>query len=136
MPPNPLLEWPPEQVEVLRTARERGLSARKIAGILAAQFGITRSRSAVIGKLFRLREEGARPPKLPRAPKAPVRLKIEAGVRYGKHLVSVEEVPITGCGQLWRFRCDYGNEIVRPASKVKGGSVNSCGCGRRRTAHP
>jgi hypothetical protein len=133
--PNPLLEWPPEQIEALRTARERGLSARKIAGILAAQFGIARSRSAVLGKLHRLGKEGTRP-RPPKAPKPTVRLKLEAGVRYGKHLVSVEEVPITGCGQLWRFRCDCGNEIVRPASKVKGGSVNSCGCGRRRTAHP
>ena len=63
----------------------------------------------------------------------PARLKIEAGVRYGKFLVSIEEVRIRGDGQKWRFRCDCGNETVRRASKVISGEAISCGC---RCSHP
>jgi hypothetical protein len=55
------------------------------------------------------------------------RLKIEPGVRYGKYLVSIEEVPSTGQGQIWRFRCDCGNETVKRVSRVKSGVVVSCG---------
>jgi len=55
------------------------------------------------------------------------RLKIEPGVRYGKYLVSIEEVPSTGQGQIWRFRCDCGNETVKRVSRVKSGAVVSCG---------
>ena len=55
--PNPALEWPTEQIEALRTMAERRLSASEIAGALTAQFDVARSRSAVLGKLFRLREE-------------------------------------------------------------------------------
>src|SRR5436190_8321219 len=81
---------------------ERRRSASEIARALAAQFGIARSRCAVIGKLFRLREEGTRPPRrLSRPPGRLARLKVEAGVRYGKYLVSVEEVPTAGRGQLF-----------------------------------
>ena len=29
---------------------------------------------------------------------------------------------------LWLFKCACGNEIVRPASKVKEGEIKSCGC--------
>ena len=77
---NPALEWPTEQIETLRTMAERRLSASEIARALAAQLGIARSRCAVIGKLFRLREEGTPPPgRLPR-------LKVEAGARYGKYV--------------------------------------------------
>ncbi len=65
----------------------------------------------------------------------PARLKIEAGVRYGKYLVSVEEVPSTGRWQLWRFRCDCGKKTVKRASEVKRGAVASCGyCGLRHNA--
>jgi len=65
----------------------------------------------------------------------PARLKIEAGVRYGKYLVSVEEVPSTGRWQLWRFRCDCGKKTVQRASEVKRGAVASCGyCGLRHNA--
>jgi hypothetical protein len=130
--PNPLLEWPPEQIEALRTMAERRLSASEIARALAAQFGVARSRSAVIGKLFRLREEGTRPPRLSRPPGRLPRLKVETGVRYGKYLVAVEEVPTAGRGQLWRFRCDCGVETVKRASDVKCERVASCGhCGLR-----
>jgi hypothetical protein len=60
---NPALEWSPAQIEALRTmACERRLSTSEIARALAAQFGIARSRSAVLGKLYRLREEEAMPP--------------------------------------------------------------------------
>ena len=55
-----------------------------------------------------------------------MRSKIKAGVRYGR-LVFVEEVPSTGRGQLWRFRCDCGKETVKRASQVKNGAVTSCG---------
>ena len=60
------------------------------------------------------------------------RLKIEAGVRYGRFLVSIEEVP-TGRGQHWSFRCDCGNEVVKRASWVISGEVVTCGyrCGLR-----
>jgi hypothetical protein len=57
--PNPALEWPPAQIEALRTMAEQGQPASMIARALTAEFGIARSRSAVIGKLFRLREAAA-----------------------------------------------------------------------------
>ena len=125
-------KWPREQIEALRAMAERRLSASEIAGALTAQFDVARSRSAVLGKLFRLREEGTRPPRLSRPPGRWARLKVEAGVRYGKYLVAVEEVPTAGRGQLWRFRCDCGVETVKRASDVKCERVASCGhCGLR-----
>jgi hypothetical protein len=130
--PNPALEWPAAQIKALRTMAEQGQPASVIARALTAEFGIARSRCAVIGKLFRLREEGTRPPRLLRPPGRLPRLKFEAGVRYGKYLVSVEEVPTAGRGQLWRFRCDCGGETVKRASDVKCGRVTLCGrCGLR-----
>ena len=63
---NPALKWPPAQIEALRTmAHERKLSASEIARALGAQFGVARSRSAVLGKLLRLREKATRPPGAP-----------------------------------------------------------------------
>jgi hypothetical protein len=42
-------------------ASEQRLSASKIAQAITAQFGIARSRNAVLAKLHRLRKEEARP---------------------------------------------------------------------------
>jgi hypothetical protein len=115
----------PEQVEALRMAREQGLSASKIAQALATQFDTACSRSAVLGKLHRL----ARTPVCEQHEKkwSRARQKIEAGVRYGKHLVSIKEVPTKGGGQLWRFLCDCGRETVKRTSPVKRGLIASCG---------
>ena len=63
---NPTPKWSSEQVEALRImAGEQRLSASKIARALTAQFGIIRSQNAVLGKLYRLREEETRPPGSP-----------------------------------------------------------------------
>jgi hypothetical protein len=127
--------WKPDQIEALRMMAERKLSPAEIAQALTAEFGIARTCKAVIGKLTRLREERTRAPRPPRPPGAWPKLKLEAGIRYGKYLVPVEEVRSIGRGQRWRFRCDCGRETVKHASAVKCGQVVSCGrcgLGRRR----
>lgn len=39
-----------------------------------------------------------------------------------------------GCGNIWRFRCDCGNEIEVLGSRVKNGYTKSCGCLQRERA--
>jgi hypothetical protein len=64
-PPTP--KWLPEHVEALRTlACEQKLSTSKIARALAAQFGVAYSHTAVLNRLYRLREEGVPLPRTPR----------------------------------------------------------------------
>ena len=45
------------------------------------------------------------------------------GVRYNR-LTAVEYKG----DRKWLFRCDCGNEIILPSSRVKNGSTKSCGC--------
>jgi hypothetical protein len=131
--PNPAPEWPPAQIEAVRTMAEQGQPASVIARALTAEFGIARSRSAVIGKLFRLREAAT---EVIKAAGTAAKTEGRTGVRYGKYLVAVEEVPTAGRGQLWRFRCDCGEESVKRASNVKCGRVASCGHCGLRGRHP
>ena len=49
------------------------------------------------------------------------------GERFGR-LVAVEFIEMRNSRQIWRFRCDCGNEIERDISRVKYGSTRSCGC--------
>jgi hypothetical protein len=51
-----------------------------------------------------------------------------AGQRYGE-LVAVEPAGRNAHGsQLWLYKCDCGNNVVRPAHTITGKRLHSCGC--------
>lgn len=35
---------------------------------------------------------------------------------------------------MWLFKCDCGNECIKPLNNVKSGNTKSCGCGRHKQA--
>ncbi len=55
-----------------------------------------------------------------------------AGQRYGR-LVAIELVERVRGGNLWRFHCDCGNQLVTRAGSARKGETRSCGCLRRET---
>ncbi len=52
------------------------------------------------------------------------------GERYGRLVaVSMTDKRAHGTGAMkWVFRCDCGEEIVKPGTAVRNGSIRSCGC--------
>ncbi len=57
--------------------------------------------------------------------------KIEAGQRFGR-LTAIKRVGTDKWGlQIWRFRCDDGNEIEAVAAEVRRSRTPSCGCFQR-----
>jgi hypothetical protein len=59
------------------------------------------------------------------------KLRITPGERFGK-LVAIAAAPRSASSrhQMFQFRCDCGNELVRAASAVKRSRSISCGCSR------
>lgn len=57
---------------------------------------------------------------------------IETGTRFGR-LVVIESVGGEGKagGELYRCRCDCGNECIKPKNQLLQGGVKSCGCIRK-----
>lgn len=51
------------------------------------------------------------------------------GKRFGK-LVAICPVDVRGVGRKiqWLFRCDCGNEVMKPVTLVLGDNTRSCGC--------
>lgn len=48
------------------------------------------------------------------------------GVRFGRLIVS--EIHSTGNKVVWKCKCDCGNEVNVPTSRLKNGNTKSCGC--------
>lgn len=56
------------------------------------------------------------------------------GLRFGR-LVVVEQTEFRNRGSvLWKCRCDCGNELIAPSSKLAYGRKQSCGCLRIETS--
>lgn len=50
------------------------------------------------------------------------------GERYGR-LVAIKKVGTDkNKSTLWLFKCDCGNEAIKPAKEVRQGHIKSCGC--------
>jgi hypothetical protein len=63
------------------------------------------------------------------------KLEITPGQRFGK-LVALTPAPrlATSRHQIFQFKCDCGNEVVRAVSVVKRSRSPSCGCSRRKAS--
>jgi hypothetical protein len=63
------------------------------------------------------------------------KLQITPGQRFGK-LVAIAAAPRSASSrhQMFQFRCDCGNEVVRAVAAVKRGRPISCGCSRRNAS--
>lgn len=58
----------------------------------------------------------------------PSRVRNITGERFGR-LVAIELTPDrVRNNAVWRFRCDCGNEILRPSGDIIRGNTTSCGC--------
>lgn len=49
------------------------------------------------------------------------------GQRFGK-LVALKDVGSNGNNILWKCKCDCGNNIIVPSSRLRSGNTKSCGC--------
>jgi hypothetical protein len=104
------------------------LEEQDAAGLSPRELNAELERRPVIQRRWTRKWRKANPENVAKRPKKRPRKRvwIDAGVRYGKFLVAVEEAP-TGRGGLWIFRCDCGKETIKRAARVKNGEIVSCG---------